>query len=426
MTARRDADAAPDLDLEARPPQTRAGRRQPGEAVSWSLRVAGEWSLRFLLLVGALFVLWRLLDAVGLVTISLVVALLVTALLQPAVAALQHRGTPTPLAVVAVFILGIASLGLIGWFVVTQVSSNFSTLAGQVVDAENAIREWLVSGPLHISEKQLDAIGNDIVKAINDNRQRIASGVFTTASTAIEAISGLLLVLVSIFFLLRDGSTVWRWVVQLFPLSARGDVHVAGRLAWRTLSGYVRGVVLVACADAVTVTIVLLIVRIPLAIALGVLIFVGAFVPLIGLLVTGTLCVLVALVSHGVGAALVVAIAIILAVQAEGQLLHPFVMSRAVRVHPLAVVISVTAGTIVAGIFGALIAVPVVAVANTIGGYFAGRRSVEAELEQRSELTQEAAAKRAVDDELASLDDADSATVDTDRRLQGQTPADQG
>ncbi|MGN6088253.1 MAG: AI-2E family transporter, partial [Actinomycetales bacterium] len=380
----------------------------------------------FLLLVGALFVLWRLLDAVGLVTISLVVALLVTALLQPAVAALQHRGTPTPLAVVAVFILGIASLGLIGWFVVTQVSSNFSTLAGQVVDAENAIREWLVSGPLHISEKQLDAIGNDIVKAINDNRQRIASGVFTTASTAIEAISGLLLVLVSVFFLLRDGSTVWRWVVQLFPLSARGDVHVAGRLAWRTLSGYVRGVVLVACADAVTVTIVLLIVRIPLAIALGVLIFVGAFVPLIGLLVTGTLCVLVALVSHGVGAALVVAIAIILAVQAEGQLLHPFVMSRAVRVHPLAVVISVTAGTIVAGIFGALIAVPVVAVANTIGGYFAGRRSVEAELEQRSELTQEAAAKRAVDDELASLDDADSATVDTDRRLQGQTPADQG
>lgn len=368
-------------------PEAAAGRRpaRPVETVSWSLRVAAEWSARFLIVVAAAYVAWRLLDSVGMVTVALVVAVMITALLQPAVARLEHRAVRRPLAVTLVFVVGIALLGLVAWFVASQISSNIATLGSRVVDAESAIRDWLVRGPLHLSETQLDQLGKDFADAVSRNRERIASGVFTTASTALESLGGVALCVLSVFFLLRDGRGIWRWVVQLFPFDARPDVDVAGRLAWQTLTGYVRGVVIVALTDAVTVTVVLLVMRIPLAVALGVLIFVGAFIPLVGLVVTGTLAVLVALVAQGVGAALVVAVAIVLAVQAEGHLLHPMVMSRAVRVHPLAVVIAVTSGTLVAGIFGALVAVPLTAVVNTVGSYLAGRRAVDRSLADRAE-----------------------------------------
>jgi predicted PurR-regulated permease PerM len=363
---------------------SRLGGR-PVDTVSWSLRVAAEWSARFLLVVAAIYVLWRLLDSISLVTIALVVALLITALLEPAVWRLERRGVRRTLAVVLVFFVGIVVIGAVGWFVVSQISGNAATLGSKVVDAEGAIRDWLVSGPLHVSQAQLDQLGRDFANAVSSNRERIATGLFTTASTAVEALGGAALCVLAVFFLLRDGGQVWRWVLQLLPREARPDADVAGRLAWRTLTGYVRGVVVVAMADAVTVTIVLLVVQVPLAVALGVLIFVGAFVPLVGLLVTGTLAVLVTLVTQGLAAAAIVAIAIVLAVQAEGHLLHPMVMSRAVSVHPLAVVVAVTAGTLAAGMFGALIAVPFAAMANTVGSYLAGRRGVDRGLAARAE-----------------------------------------
>jgi predicted PurR-regulated permease PerM len=148
------------------------------------------------------------------------------------------------------------------------------------------------------------------------------------------------------------------------PGPARQQVDYAGRRGWFSLGGYVRGQVIIAFIHAVTITILLFILRIPLAAALGVLIFLGSFIPILGLTISGALCVGVALLEHGVGAAIIVAIAIIVLVQVEGHLLQPIIMSRAVHIHPLAVVLAVAAGTVVYGIVGALIAVPLVAFLN--------------------------------------------------------------
>jgi len=339
------------------------------DSVSWGLRIAAEWSARWLIVIAAIYVLFLMVNKVRLVAFSFVVALLLTALLYPMVAALRRGGVQRSLATLLVLLFGVGVLSLIGWFVTDQVSRNADSLADQIGTVGDRIRSWLASGPLHLNDQQLSDLVRKATDAIGKDQGAVASRIFATASTAAEVISGMLLVLFSTFFLLRDGELVWAWVVRLFPASARLHVNVAGGLGWQTLSGYVRGIVIVALADAVSVTIVLLLVRVPLAVPLGVLVFLGAFVPLVGLTVVGTLCVLVTLIAHGLGAALVVLIAIVLLVQAEGHLLHPLIMSRAVRIHPLAVVLAVTAGTLVAGIEGAIIAVPLAAVVNSIGGY---------------------------------------------------------
>jgi len=183
--------------------------------------------------------------------------------------------------------------------------------------------------------------------------------------TVVEFIGALLLILLSTFFLLRDGERIWGWVLRLFPRPAQPRLDVSARAGWRTLGGYMRGQVLIALFHGVSVMIVLFVVRVPLAAALGVLIFLGSFVPLVGLTVTGVLCVAVAGLEHGLTAALVVAISIIVLVQLEAHLLQPIIMSRSVEVHPLAIALAVLTGTILAGIVGALLAVPFVAFLNT-------------------------------------------------------------
>jgi putative heme transporter len=333
------------------------------------MRVAAEWSARVLIVAGAIYVLLLVLNQVRLVAFSLVVALLLTALLHPLVARLRRLGVQRSLATLLVLLLGFGALGLTGWFVVTQVQNNAGQLGDQVGDSVEKIRSWLATGPLHLDDAQLQNLMQRISDAVGSSENGLASRAFATASTAAEALSGALLVVFTTYFLLRDGDVVWAWVVRLFPAPSRQHVSVAGGLGWQTLSGYVRGIVIVALVDAVSVTVVLLLVRVPLAVPLGVLVFIGAFVPLVGLTVAGTLCVLVTLLAHGFGAALIVLGAIVLLVQAEGHLLHPIVMSRAVRIHPLAVVLAVAAGTLAAGIEGAIIAVPLAAVLNSIGGY---------------------------------------------------------
>jgi predicted PurR-regulated permease PerM len=173
------------------------------------------------------------------------------------------------------------------------------------------------------------------------------------------------LVLLSTFFLLRDGEEIWQWTLRLFPRTAHERMDVAGRVGWRTLGGYMRGQVLIALFHGVTVMILLFFLNIPLAAALGVLIFLGSFVPLIGITVTGALCVAVALLEHGVTSAIIVGVAIVVLIQVEAHFLQPVIMSRSVEVHPLAIALSVLTGTLLAGIVGALLAVPFVAFLNS-------------------------------------------------------------
>ncbi|HEX6444381.1 MAG TPA: AI-2E family transporter [Streptosporangiales bacterium] len=332
----------------------------------WALRIVSDWSWRVLVVAAFLALILWLLAQIKLVAVAFIVGVLLTALLQPFVGGLNKLKVPRLLSTTIVFILGLAVLAGLGTFVGTQVSSNAAALGDQFNDILTAGENWLTRGPLHVDATRLGNITTTISDALNNNWQKIATGAVTGIGTTVEIVGGIVLAAFCTFFLLLDGGEIWNWLRRKFPERSRARVAEGGEVAWRTLSHYVRGTVLIAFLDAVAVTITLLVARVPLAVPVGVLVFLGAFIPVLGLAVTGALAVGLALVSKGPIVAIIVLGVIILAVQVEGHVLQPVVMSRAVRVHPLAVLLSVTAGSLVAGIFGAVIAVPLVAVINNV------------------------------------------------------------
>jgi len=335
------------------------------EIVSWSMRVASEWAGRALIVGLALYALLRLVERLYILSAAVVLALFLTSVLHPVSSRLRDRGLKPSFAAAIVLLGGVLVFGLAGWFVGYQISTHASALGDQIVQVSDEIGNWLRTGPLHLQQRDLDQTITNLQKAIKDHQGQLVSGAVSTAQTALEVLGALLLALLTTFFLLRDGQQIWGWLVGLFPEPAQRRVDAAGNYGWHTLGGYVRGLVTIAFIHATTITMVLLVLRVPLAGALGVLIFLGSFVPLLGLTISGTICVAITLLEHGPAAAVVVAIVIILLLQVEGHLLQPLIMSRAVEVHPLAVALTVTAGTILGGIGGAVIAVPFAAFANS-------------------------------------------------------------
>jgi predicted PurR-regulated permease PerM len=341
-------------------------RRDAAEAVTWQVRVAAAWSWRLLLVAAAIYVLVRILHRVELVAFSFVLALFLTAVLHP-LERLLRRYLPGPRSVspLLTMLIGLAVLGGIGYFVAWQITTHASELGDQISNFVTNAKQWLQTGPLHLNASDLDNIADKIKDAVSSHETELISGAVETVRTVIEILGALLVILISTFYLLRDGDTVWSWVLHRFPRASWEHVDRAAHAGWHTLGGYMLGQLLIALFHGVSVTIVLLVLRVPLAGALGVLIFLGSFIPLVGLTVTGALCVAIALLEHGLISAVVVAVAIIVLIQLEAHLLQPVIMSRSVEVHPLAVILTVIAGTTLAGIVGALLAVPFVAFANT-------------------------------------------------------------
>jgi predicted PurR-regulated permease PerM len=339
-------------------------RRNAVEAVTWPVRVAAAWGWRLLVIGVVLWILGQIFSRVELVAFSFIIALFFTAVLHPLQALFSRIPGPRSLSAALALLLGLALLAGIGYFVTWQITQHAGQIGDQISDLVTKFKHWLHNGPLHLNSKDLDKITANITKTIKSNQSTLISGAIDTVRTVVEALGAFLLILLSTFFLLRDGDQIWRWTLRLFPRTAHDRLDLAGRAGWRTLGGYMRGQVLIALFHGVAVTIILLIFQVPLAAALGVVIFLGSFVPLIGLTVAGSLCVAVSLLEHGVTAALAVAIAIIVLVQLEAHLLQPLIMSRSVEVHPLAIALSVLTGTVLAGIVGALLAVPFVAFLN--------------------------------------------------------------
>ena len=339
---------------------------QTAEAVIWPIRVASEWAGRLLIIAFALYVFVRILERVSLVAFSLVLALFFSAVLHPVESKLRTRlGNRKSLSTAIVLFAGIIVFGLITWFVVAQISSHSGQLSDQVSRVGDRVRGWLKSGPLHLKDADVDKAITNLTNAIKTHQGALVTSALTTVSTVVEWLGGLFLSLISTFFLLRDGQLIWQWVLRLVPRAARERVDYAGERGWHTLGGYIRGQVTIAVIHAVTITVALLILRVPLAAALGVIIFLGSFIPILGLTVAGALCVGVTLLEHGTTAAIVILVIIVLLVQAEGNILQPLIMSRAVHIHPLAVAVAVAAGTTLYGIVGALVAVPLVAFLNS-------------------------------------------------------------
>ncbi|ALV33833.1 AI-2E family transporter [Streptomyces sp. CdTB01] len=344
-------------------------RPDPAQAVPWGVRVAAEAGWRLLVLAGTVWVLMRVISAVQLVVFAFVVALLITALLQPTVARLKGYGVPRGPATALTAILGFIVIGLLGWFVTWQVMENIDTLSDQIQNGIDDLRNWLLKSPFHVTEKQINQIAKNLRDAVGANTDQITSAGLEGVQVVVEALTGILLTFFSTLFLLYDGRRIWEWFLKLVPAAARPGVAGAGPRAWRTLTAYVRGTVLVALIDAVFIGLGIYFLDVPMAVPLAVFIFLFSFIPLVGAVASGALAVVVALVTQGVFTA-VMTLAVVLAVQQiEGHILQPFILGRAVRVHPLAVVLTVAAGGMVAGIGGAVVAVPLVAVTNTVVGY---------------------------------------------------------
>ncbi|WP_375498340.1 AI-2E family transporter [uncultured Jatrophihabitans sp.] len=337
----------------------------PEKAVTWHVRVAAAWSWRLLIIGLGVYVLAKVFDRVELVAFSFVLALFFTAVLHPLEKSLRRLPGSRSLSAGLALLIGLLVLSGIGYFVVWQISRHSGELSDQVSDLVDKGRNWLRTGPLHLKSSDLDKAADNIKNAISDNKGEVISGAIDTVTTVLEVFGSLLLILLSTFFLLRDGAAIWTWTLRLFPERAQERLDRAGHVGWRTLGGYMRGQVLIALFHGISVMIILLILQVPLAAALGVLIFLGSFIPLIGLTVTGALCVAVALLEHGLTAGIVVAVAIIVLVQLEAHLLQPLIMSRSVEVHPLAIALAVITGTTLYGIVGALLAVPLIAFVNS-------------------------------------------------------------
>ncbi|MFJ8308523.1 MULTISPECIES: AI-2E family transporter [unclassified Streptomyces] len=346
-----------------------APRPDPVAAVPWSMRVAAEVGWRLLVLAGTIYVLTQVISAIRLVVLAFVAALLITALLQPTVARLKRAGLPRGVATAVTAISGFVIMGLVGWFVVWQVMDNLDDLSNKVRAGIEELKRWALNSPFHVTEDQINQIAKNLSDTIGANTNAITSAGLQGVTVLVEVLTGILLAMFSTLFLLYDGPKIWQWVLKLVPAAARPGVAGAGPRAWRTLTAYVRGTVIVALIDAICIGVGIYFLGVPMAVPLAVFIFLFAFIPLVGAVISGALAVVVALVTDGVFNALMVLLLVLAVQQIEGHVLQPFILGRAVRVHPLAVVLSVAAGGLVAGIGGAVVAVPLVAVTNAVVGY---------------------------------------------------------
>ncbi|WP_336030937.1 AI-2E family transporter [Geodermatophilus sp. FMUSA9-8] len=371
------------------------GRETPhGDAtVPSGLRTAAAWSWRLIAVLAGAYVLLYAAAYVAVVIVPVMVALLLAALLQPGAAGLIKRGWPRSLAALAMLLVGLAVVAGIITLVVERFSAGFSDLADQVSQGLDQIRDFVVE-TFPVTQRQIDDAVTSAQDAIVSNQETLATGALTTAATVGEVFTGIVLALFTLFFFLKDGRSIWLWLVGLFPRDSRAYLDEAARRSWRTLISYVRATVAVALVDAVGIGIGLAILGVPLVIPLAALVFLGAFIPIIGSFLAGSIAVLVALVAVGPIKALIALAIVVLVMQLEGHVLQPLLLGKAVHVHPLAVVLAIAAGLLIAGIFGALIAVPVVACANVAGTYLARRHDGPRPPEPRPERAKPAVGVR--------------------------------
>lgn len=335
------------------------------DSVTPLVRMAAAWSWRLLVIFAAIVTLLWLVLRLEILVVPVALATIIAALLLPVVDFLDRRGAPRGGAVALVLLTGFALFGGLLAFVVTQFVEGAPDLVGQVSTSIEGVGKWLTDGPLQVSDQQINQARDTAIEALQSNQEKLTSGALSTAGTLTEIVTGALLVFFTLIFLLHGGRNIFSFVTRIFPSHVRSRVHDAGRAGFRSLIGYVRATFLVAAVDAIGIGVGLAIMGVPLALPLASLVFMGAFVPLVGAVVTGFLAVIVALIAKGWIYALITLGLIIAVQQLEGHVLQPLVMGRAVAIHPLAIVLAIAGGAVLAGIVGALLAVPVLAFLNS-------------------------------------------------------------
>lgn len=354
-------------------------------AVPPAVRAASEWAVRLLVIGVALYVASMLLREFSQIVVPLLVALLLAAMLVP-ISRRLARAMPVGLAagttVAGVILIVSALFTLIG----QQFSSGLSELTGEVATGLEQIRDWLRT-TFNITDSEFDRYFENLREGVS-NSGNLGQTAADVGLTATHFIAGLFIALFALFFFLYDGPRIWAWIVRLFPRVSRPQVDSSGRIAWDQLSAFVRATIIVALVDAVGIALGATVLKVPFAFAIGVLVFLFAFIPIVGALLSGAVAVILALVSHGFGVALIMLAVVIAVQQLESHVLQPVLLGHAVSIHPLAVILAIAAGSTVAGIVGALAAVPFAAVLNAVGKHLLLKES-EAELEVELEESAE-------------------------------------
>lgn len=330
------------------------------------VEIAAGWAWRFLVIAAASAVGIWLLRFFSEVTVPVAIALLFTALAGSGVDFLGRHKFPRLLAtlvvVIALMVLFFGMLALVG----QQLSTQVTDLKANVVQGITQIQEWLNNGPLGITDSQIQRWVDQANASISSSNTSVVTRIGEVGITVTHIVAGFFIALFSTIFFLYEGDRIWAWVVSLFPRAARERVDSSGHTAWQSLTAFVRATVIVALTDALGIAFAAWVLGVPLTLAIGVLVFLGAFVPIIGAFLSGMVAVLVALVAQGPWTALFMLLAVIAVQQLEAHVLQPFLMGRLVAVHPLAIIIAIAAGVISAGIVGALIAVPLAACLNGV------------------------------------------------------------
>ena len=338
-------------------------------AIPPALRQVTAYSWRLLVIAAAIGVVVWLVIQLKLLVVPLLVAILITALVWPAFSFLLRHRWPRWLAIVVTVLGTIAIISGLLWLAVWQITREFGSVRDRTVDAVGQFRQYLIDGPLHLSAQQIDDGLRQASSFLQQQAEVLWTGALAIGTTIGHVATGVLLTLFILLCLLADGGGIWRWTTRLFPRVARPAVDGSGRAGWRTVVTYARTQLLVATIDAVGIGLGAFLLGVPLAIPIGVLVFLGAFVPFVGAVVTGALAVFIALVYNGPLIALFMLIVVLGVQQIESHVLQPILMGSAVKVHPLAVVLVVAGGAMIGGIPGALFAVPLAAFVNVVAVY---------------------------------------------------------
>jgi predicted PurR-regulated permease PerM len=325
------------------------------------LVTGGAWSWRLIALGIVAYYVLQFILRIQLVVLPFLGAMVFSALLRPLAARLQRAGLSRLLATWVTFLLASLVILGVGTLVVYRSTVEWHTLVRDLSATSDKLRHWLSTGPLHLKDQNLKDLQQKGLDQLNQHRGAIVNGVVSGASVAVEIIAGLVLSAFITFFLIYDGERIWRFVASPFRARTAERVDRAALAAWNTLSGYIRGSVVIAMIHALIMGVSLSVLGVPLVAPLTLLVFITSFVPLVGVLVGGGLAVFVTMGTHGVQAGVILLIILVVEHQLEGHFLQPIIMGRYVELHPLAIALALTAGTILEGVVGAIVAVPLVA-----------------------------------------------------------------
>ena len=333
-----------------------------GGQVPRLLQLSAAWAWRLLLVGLIIYLAFRLAVALRLVTLPFIAAMLLTALLQPSTAMLRHRGMSPLLAAWSTFLVAIVVIAGAFTLLGNRIGADYPVLFAELRKTSREVQRSLAGAPFHLNATRLSRISSDVLNYISQHKSVVAGTVLTGGKYAAEILAGVILTLFITFFLLKDGAQIWKWLIKGLSPEAHRRMANAGNSSWRALVNYMRGTTLVAAIHALLLGLALWLLGVPLLVPFIVLVFLAAFVPLIGILVVGGLAILVALGTKGWVAAVILLAVLLVENQIEGHLLQPLVVGRIIKLHPLAIILALAVGGIIAGIPGAIIAVPTAAV----------------------------------------------------------------